>query len=231
MFEHWMISWTLCGRSSATYLSSPGWKDWPVFCLSCHVFVFHQCQTAQRNTATQVFCSDKTMRPIRKHSCTFTSDRKTSKPSKYNNILLSYKCDHKVHIWHLGIRKAKYNSQPTQTWSYTYFTDCCVSLSLTLSVSHSLSSTGSPPPSRLDICCLATPAPIRASGLSSPLQWNQPCMQMADIKSSNTTSQLQSYTRGRNIWFYQNMTFCFTFTYIYLTQGKLSMPLFIWKVG
>lgn len=36
------------------------------------------------------------------------------------------------------------------------------------------SSTGSPPPSRLDICCLATHAPIRASGLSSPLQWNQP---------------------------------------------------------
>lgn len=56
------------------------------------------------------------------------------------------------------------------------------------------SSTGSPPPSRLDICCLATPAPIRASGLSSPLQWNQPCMQMADIESSHITIKLYRTT-------------------------------------
>lgn len=74
--------------------------------------------------------------------------------------------------------------------------DSSISLVLSFSLffffSHSLSSTGSPPPSQLDICCLATPAPIRASGLSSPLQWNQPCMQMADMESSNTTSKLRS---------------------------------------
>ena len=72
-----------------------------------------------------------------------------------------------------------------------------LSSSLSLFFSHSLSSTGSPPPSQLDICCLATPAPIRASGPSSPLQWNQPCMQMADIKSLNTTSKLQSHISGQ----------------------------------
>lgn len=238
MFECWMISRTFWGRSPAPYYLHRLKRFTSL--LPFLPWVCVPPVSAQSNTATQtlLLCSDETTCPIIKHSCTFTSDGKTFKPSKYNNILLTYKCDRKVNIWYDGIRKAKYNgnilwpnvfdaAQPTQTWSYTYFTDCCVSLY----VSHSLSSTGSPPPSRLDICCLATPAPIRASGLSSPLQWNQPCMQMADIKSSNTTSQLQSYTRGRNVWFYQNMIFCFTFTYIYLTQGELSMPLLIWKVG
>lgn len=68
--------------------------------------------------------------------------------------------------------------------------------SLSLSLPLSASSTGSPPPSRLDICCLATPAPIGASGLSSPLQWNQPCMQMADAESSRATVKLYGSTQA-----------------------------------
>lgn len=83
-------------------------------------------------------------------------------------------------------------------WSHDSLTPSLIfhlHFSFTLSLSLlSSSSTGSPPPSWLDICCLATPAPIRASGLSSPLQWNQPCMQMADIKSSHTTIKLYRTT-------------------------------------
>lgn len=70
----------------------------------------------------------------------------------------------------------------SHTLSPSLFLSSYLSLSFTLTLLFFLSSTGSPPTSQPDICCLATPPPITGLALYS-LQWNHHCMQMADPRS------------------------------------------------